>query len=178
MPWKSWSTIAKIVQPFCWGHLGKLIERLWEVGKVAMVVAKMMVTNMLPKMVVAMVVVVAKSRCKAAPLLLDLPLALVEAWMACRWPWWRTSVAFILPHTCGKSLWWFGRSKRFDFVLTRTNTQMSLYQKVDSNENQNIFVSKRSKETISQYMFGKKIPRIFKYIRHTLTSKVMISRVS
>ena len=62
-----------IVQPFFWGHLGKLIERLWEVSKLAMVVvAKMMVTNMLTKMVVAMVVV-AKSRCKAAPLLLDLP---------------------------------------------------------------------------------------------------------
>ena len=59
MPWKSWSTIAKIVQPFCWGHLGKLIERLWEVCKLALVVvAKKMVTNMLPKMVVAKMVVV------------------------------------------------------------------------------------------------------------------------
>ena len=62
-----------IVQPFFWGHHGKLIERLWEVSKLALVVvAKMMVTNMLTKMVVAMVVV-AKSRCKAVPLLLDLP---------------------------------------------------------------------------------------------------------
>ena len=62
-----------IVQPFFWGHLGKLIERLWEVGKLALVVvAKMMVTNMLAKMMVAMVVV-AKTRCKVAPVLLDLP---------------------------------------------------------------------------------------------------------
>ena len=71
MPWKSWSTIAKTVQPFFWGHLGKLIERLWEVCKLALVVpAKMMVTNMLAKMVVAMVVVVVVV---AAPVLLDLP---------------------------------------------------------------------------------------------------------
>ena len=62
-----------IVQPFFWGHLGKLIERLWEVGKLALVVvAKMMVTIMLAKMMVAMVVV-AKTRCKVAPVLLDLP---------------------------------------------------------------------------------------------------------
>ena len=62
-----------IVQPFFWGHLGKLIKRLWKVGKLAVVtVAKMMVTNMLTKMEVAMVMV-AKSRCKAVPLLLDLP---------------------------------------------------------------------------------------------------------
>ena len=59
MPWKSWSTIAMIVQPFFWGHLGKLIERLWEVGKLALVVvAKMMVTNMLANMMVAKMVVV------------------------------------------------------------------------------------------------------------------------
>ena len=73
MPWKSFNTIALIVQPFFWGHLGKLIERLWEVGKLGLVVvAKTMVTNMLAKMMVAMVVV-AKSRCKVAPVLLDLP---------------------------------------------------------------------------------------------------------
>ena len=59
-----------IVQPFFWVHLGKLTERLWEVCKLALVVpAKMMVTNMLPKMVVAIVVVVVV----AAPVLLDLP---------------------------------------------------------------------------------------------------------
>lgn len=62
-----------IVQPFFWGHLGKFIERWLKVCKLAVVVvAKMMVTNMLTKMLVAMVVV-AKSRCKAAPLLLDIP---------------------------------------------------------------------------------------------------------
>ena len=106
-----------ILKPFFWGHLGKLIERLWEVGKLAVVVAKMMVTNMLAKMLMAMVMVT-RSRCKAVHLLLDLPLALVEAWMAGEWPLWRTSVAVILPRTCGKSLWWFGRSKRCDFVWT------------------------------------------------------------
>ena len=62
-----------IVQPFFWGHHGKLIERLWEVSKLAMVVvAKMMVTNMLPKIVLA-IVVVAKSGCKVVPFLLNLP---------------------------------------------------------------------------------------------------------
>ena len=62
-----------IGQPFFWGHLGKLIEKLWKVGKLAMeVVAKMRVTNILPKMVVAMVVV-AKSRCKVVPFQLYLP---------------------------------------------------------------------------------------------------------
>ena len=169
-----------IGQPFFWGHLGKLIERLWKVGKLAMeVVAKMMVTNMLAKMVVAMVVV-AKSRCKVVPFLLDLPSALVEAWMAGKWPWWRTSVAFILPHTCGKSLWWFGRSKRCDFVwtfvfwcqlipkylcirkLTRTKITIYLYQKSQTEQYPNKYLD----NFFSNIQF---------YSSH---SKVMISRVS
>ena len=55
------------VQPFFWGHFGKLIERLAMV-----VVAYIMVTNKLAKMVVGMVMV-SKSRCKVLPFLLDLP---------------------------------------------------------------------------------------------------------
>ena len=143
-----------IVQPFFWGHHGKLIERLWEVSKLAMVVvAKMMVTNMLTKMEVAMVMV-AKSRCKAAPSCLTSPRpGLRLGWRAngpgggLLWP-----SSFLIPVArvygglvVPKDVTLFGLS-----YLMRTNTQISLYQKFNSNENQSIFVSKKSKETISQ----------------------------